>query len=475
MPRTVSPFLISATVLAGWLGCATVDEAGDLAAAVTVPARGTASTLDIGEWNLEWFGATGNGPTNKALQLANVRDVIGGADLDLWALEEVVSATQFDQLKAQLTGYDGFLANDPSVTSGSSFYTSGEQKVGVLFKSSVIAVRGARLILTSSNNAFAGRPPLEVDLTATVDGASIDFTLIVLHAKAMADVTSYNRRVDASNALKAYLDASHPGDRVLVTGDFNDDLGVSISGGGRASPYKSFVDDTAHYTWPSKAFTDANQKTTVSGSRPIDHHLLTAELAPFYVADSAEVYRVDQFVPKYGTTTTDHFPTLARYSLGAPPSPARLILNEILANEPGSDTAGELVEIVNVGGAAADLSGLTLSDSTAVRHVFADGTTLAPGKAIVVYGGAAAIPAGITAVPASTGGLSLGNSGDTVTLRDGAGTSIDAVTYPSSLGAVDGVSMNRNPDASATGVFALHTAISTSPASPGTRANGTGF
>jgi hypothetical protein len=34
------------------------------AQAVTIPAKGTASTLDIASWNLEWFGDTGNGPTN---------------------------------------------------------------------------------------------------------------------------------------------------------------------------------------------------------------------------------------------------------------------------------------------------------------------------------------------------------------------------------------------------------------------------
>lgn len=59
-------------------------------------------------------------------------------------------------------------------------------------------------------------------------------------------------------------------------------------------------------------------------------------------------------------------------------SAARVVVNEILANEPDSVTAGEFVELVNLGNQRADLSGWTLSDSAAIRHTFAPGTRLAP-------------------------------------------------------------------------------------------------
>jgi hypothetical protein len=48
-------------------------------------------------------------------------------------------------------------------------------------------------------------------------------------------------------------------------------------------------------------------------------------------------------------------------------------------------------------------------------------------------------------------------------------------TYPAALASVDGVSMNRNPDANAAGVLGLHTDISSAPSSPGRRANGAPF
>lgn len=473
MRRAIPASLISILSL-GWVGCVDPAAEDSLDSEVSVPSRGGADTLDFGEWNLEWFGASNNGPSDKALQLANVRDVIRGADLDVWALEEVVSTTEFNSIKSQLPGYDGFLANDPIVTGGSSFYTSAEQKVGLLFKSSVLKVSAAQLILTANDYDFGGRPPLEVQATATINGVSTDLVIIVMHAKAMADSASYQRRVNASNALKAYLDSARPTAHLIVAGDYNDDLDTSIYSK-LTSPYQNFVADAVHYTFPSKAFTDAGAKTTVSGSQPIDHTMLSDEMAPLYVDGSAEVFRVDAFVPSYGTTTSDHFPTHTHYKLGTKPlPPAKVFLNEILANEPGSTTAAEFVELVNTGGTAADLGGWTLSDSVGIRHVFATGTALAPGKALVVYGGAAALPAGTSAVVASTGGLSLSNSGDSVTLRDAAGAQVDGFTYSAALAAVDGVSMNRSPDADPTGAFVLHTQLG-GAASPGKHANGAGF
>ena len=447
----------------------------DSSAVVSVPPRGTLTTLDVAEWNVEWFGSTGFGPTNEALQLENVRDVIKGTDFDIWALEEVVSASQWNSLKAQLQGYAGVLSNDSIVAQGSSYYSSGEQKVGILYKTGVASVQSAKVILTNQDFNFGGRPPLEVKLTVSVNGSTVSLVLIVFHAKATSDAASYTKRKLSAEALKAYLDSTYPTERVIVAGDYNDDLDVSIAGG-QASPYKSLVDDTADYMFPTKAFTDAGLGTTTSSSTAIDHQMITSELVPLYVPGSAQVYKVNAYVPQYSSTTSDHYPTLTRYALATATVPPKLILNEICANEPGSATAGEFVEIVNVGGGTADLSGFGVYDATGLRHLFPGGSALAPGKSIAVFGGAAGVPAGLSnAVAASTGALNLANGGDTVTLKDGAGAVVDSFTYALSLASVDGVSMNRSPDATAAGVFALHTAIAAAPASPGKRASGSDF
>lgn len=450
--------------------------APDAPALAVVPAKGTAATLDVAGWNIEWFGSTGNGPTNETLQLNNARDIISGTDFDIWGVAEITGQSAWNNLESQLTGYTGFLASESVVTSGSTYYGSTEQKVGILYKSSIATLLGARIILTAYNTDFAGRPPLEVKLRVTLNGATEDIVVIVLHAKAFNDDASWQKRLNASNALKSYLDAAYPTQKVIVVGDWNDDVDTSITAG-KPSPYQNFVDDAADYAFPTRALSLAGISSTTSYSDMIDHHLNTNEMYATLVAASTEVYRVDSYVSSYDATTSDHFPVLSRYTFGSggTTSPAQVILNEILANEPGSNTALEFVEIVNVGGTAIGIGGWTLSDGAGVKHTFASGTTLDPGKAIVVYGAASGIPAGLTnAVAASTGSLALGNSGDSVILKNGT-TTVTSYTYPSSLSGTDGVSMNRSPDVSATGSWVLHTTISSLASSGGTRANGTAF
>ena len=158
---------------------------------------------------------------------------------------------------------------------------------------------------------------------------------------------------------------------------------------------------------------------------------------------------------------------------------ARVIINEILANEPGSNTAGEFVELVNVGSASIDISGWVIRDDASIRHTFPAGTVLGGGKAIAVFASAAGIPTGTpNAVASSTNALGLNNSGDTVTVKASSAqnaATIDAFTYGSGLASQDGVSMNRSPDASATGTFVLHNTLSSRGSSPGARVNGVAF
>ncbi|MEZ5064817.1 MAG: lamin tail domain-containing protein [bacterium] len=105
-----------------------------------------------------------------------------------------------------------------------------------------------------------------------------------------------------------------------------------------------------------------------------------------------------------------------------------VVLNEILA-DPATDETGdangdgvrdgaddEFVEIVNRGSAPVDLTGWTLRDATALRHEFPAGLVLPVGAYYVVFGGGTptGIPSGVEV--ASTGGLSLNNSGEEVQL-----------------------------------------------------------
>ncbi len=153
----------------------------------------------------------------------------------------------------------------------------------------------------------------------------------------------------------------------------------------------------------------------------------------------------------------------------------KIIINEILANEPGKNRAAQFVELCNVGAGPVDLSGWTLRDAARVRHTFAPGTQLLPNKAIVVFGAASAIPPALdNAVAASTGTLALDENTDTVTIASPEAVA-DTFTYTRLLTLFDGISMNRSPDRQPGGDFVLHKRLSTLMSSPGRHADGTAF
>lgn len=207
---------------------------------------------------------------------------------------------------------------------------------------------------------------------------------------------------------------------------------------------------TGSYNWSASATTSNDETLAILRGAPL--------VAPF-VAEFCRVHR---------HTNATNTPSLC---IERP----LLALTEVLANPTGIDRDEELLELVNVGSASIDLSGFTLSDALAVRHVFAAGTHLAPNQSLVVHSGPSTTAVRLVA---SSGQLSLNNDTDLITLRAADGRVLDRVT----LGlALDGESIHRAPDALVDHDFDglvdaspwyRHTALAALPTSPGLRPDG---
>jgi len=99
-----------------------------------------------------------------------------------------------------------------------------------------------------------------------------------------------------------------------------------------------------------------------------------------------------------------------------------------------SSSADEFVEMYNDSVSPIDISGWTLSDGTQVKHTFPGGTIVPGNCSIVVFGGNT--PTGVfgfSLVQVASGGLSLNNNGDSITLKNG-NTSIHSLIYTSAEG-----------------------------------------
>ncbi|WP_233597147.1 lamin tail domain-containing protein [Corallococcus sp. CA041A] len=267
----------------------------------------TAVPLKVGNWNIEWFGSTAEGPSDEALQLANATAVIADAGPDVLGVAEIVGVDAFNSLTANLSGYSGLLAGD-------GWYGPTAQKVGLLYKTSTVQLVSSNVVLTDCAQDFAYRPPLRVDLKVLRGSSPVDLTVMVLHMKAYADSDSYLRRKGAAMCLKDYLDTNLPTQNVMVLGDWNDDVDASIYTPNE-SPYLNLVNDAARYKFLTQPLSESGERSTVSNSQFIDHQLATNELAAYHVANSTKVLKPS--IVSYKSTTSDHYPIFSDFNFGS--------------------------------------------------------------------------------------------------------------------------------------------------------------
>ncbi len=437
--------------------------------------------LAAGDW-------TDTQVSNRAFTWARI-DVPGSKDL--WAVSVHLLTSSSSVRNTEATNLVNFInANVPAgdyLAIGGDFNTDTRTEACLSTFSSVASESSpypADLNGNSNTNASRGKPydhvivdgDLNAYKTATVIGSS------TFSAGLVADTRVYSPISEISPALSTDSGATNmqhmgvirdfliPGDTVTAS------VTVSSPNGG-----ESWAGGSSHsITWTATGVTNVKLEYTLDGSTWTAITASTAASAGSYTwtvpnsASTAAKVRVSDASNSAVSDTSNAAFTITTSGGGG--GTGGVFINEVLLNEPGSATSGEFVELLNSGGTAVDLSGWTISDGTAVRHTFASGTSLAAGKAVVVFGGAASIPAGLTnAVAASTGQLNLANSGDSVTVKNSAGTTVDTATFSSTLGGTDGVSANRSPDATSGASFVLHTTLSSLLASPGTRADGTAF
>jgi endonuclease/exonuclease/phosphatase family metal-dependent hydrolase len=277
-------------------------EAAEVGSELIAGLRGRPLGLDVAQWNVMWLGNTAFGPTDEADQLARVSAVIRSGNVDLWALQEVSSQSTFDSLTRSVPGFEGLAATDPRIVDGTRYYSSQEQRPALLFKTRAVTLNSARLILTESASAFAGRPPLEANLTVHINRKEFQLTVIVVHLKAGADADDRFRRETSSLLLQTHV-ATLSGP-VLVLGDWNDNVTKSIVLGAN-SPFENWRATSG--SWLTRSLEESGAASSVFGSF-IDHAWSSSSLSNRY--EETQVFDPRPVLPGYRSNTSDHFPVL---------------------------------------------------------------------------------------------------------------------------------------------------------------------
>ena len=290
-----------------------------------------ATTLEVVNWNMEWFGSTTLGPTNDELQEQNAATVLRTIGADIYGVVEVVSETRLQHVVANLNAtygagtYNYIICNfgshvNPPEPGGQPL--SEVQKEAFIYKTSLFSNITTRPMINlgtataSYNNWSGGRYPFLMTADVTLNCITKKVHFILIHAKANTApiLTAYDRREAAARELHDTLTAFFANDNIIILGDFNDDLDQTITTGRTITSYHDFTDDPANFFSPTLALSLAGKKSTVSYNDVIDHVMLSNDFQTYYIPGSANILTdVAALIPRYGTTTTDHYPVFTRY------------------------------------------------------------------------------------------------------------------------------------------------------------------
>jgi len=308
-----------------------------------------ATTLNVINWNLNWFGTPDLtlGPTDKALQKKNVGIVLPSLHADLYALQEVCDEQALDSIVATMPGYAVVVGqygsySNPFVPGGADTLVAVQKLAFVYNTAKISAIRTDSLLTLGVNNPLdpatryfndwaSGRFPYMFTANVTLSngrGGTNTRTIrfINIHAKANTApvLTAYDRRQHGANALDSLLKAQYPNDNVVILGDFNDDLNETITAGVNPpiTSWNAFtITDSALYSFPTKPLSPSGQHSDVNFKSVIDNVILSDSMSKYYLPASATVRSdVATLVPNYGNATTDHYPVYTQYSFTPPGS-----------------------------------------------------------------------------------------------------------------------------------------------------------
>jgi hypothetical protein len=117
--------------------------------------------------------------------------------------------------------------------------------------------------------------------------------------------------------LKDTLDAQYGSDNVILVGDYNDDVDVSVVNN-LPSSFEKYVQDTINYQVLTLPLSEQGYFSYIPSGSFLDHITISDELKSSYLENSIRIETPFDLVRNYVTTTSDHLPVSARFQFIAP-------------------------------------------------------------------------------------------------------------------------------------------------------------
>lgn len=267
-----------------------------------VPSFGSSKQIDLLTWNLCWYGDDENGPSNHALQRASIGEVVRNTRMDVFFFQEITDTADFTSLLKESGNFRHVYAQ----------YWQ-DQKIGWAWDASVWTYLSDSVLFQQSPADFAnGRLPLMVTL---ISKNSEDTLLLVgIHLKAHTGSNSqklaaYKNRQASINHLKNWQN-NHADRKVIIAGDWNDDIDKSIYNDSVSSILGLYDEGT--FLMEKQSLAGAG--SWYYGNAMIDHVWVNDKMNAQNLPPSSQMLPLDWYFSDYPNTVSDHFPVYVAFS-----------------------------------------------------------------------------------------------------------------------------------------------------------------
>jgi hypothetical protein len=291
---------------------------------VTGSSLDKSKSLDMVNWNIEWFGHPSNGPTDNVKQAAFAKTVMDSLNADIYVLQEIVDTALLGTLTRSLNGsYDYAVSLYSSLASNSNDPDWPlAQKLAYVYRRGMftnISTRGFLLTNTAATDSFAsGRVPFLMEADVTVDGITKRISFLNIHGKAGDSFSDYSDRRGGSKYMTDTLNTFFNTHHFTIAGDYNDDLDATITAtaGTTQTPYFHITTDPARYTPVSLWNSTRGERSTFANPEVIDHVSVSNEMNGDYHAFSSILRRdVIPLITRFADSVSDHIPMSTRFNL----------------------------------------------------------------------------------------------------------------------------------------------------------------
>ncbi|MHB1279271.1 MAG: endonuclease/exonuclease/phosphatase family protein [Bacteroidia bacterium] len=277
---------------------------GFLPAKAQVPSFGSDDRIDLGSWNLMWYGHPVYGSTNKALQRGAIGEVLRNTRIDIWFFQEICDTGDFSALLRDCGPFQHVYA---------SYWQS--QKTALVWDSTQWTLIYDSMLFKNVPQDFAnGRLPLLTVLKGKYSSDTLFLLGVHLKANIGNDVQkeeAWKNRKAAAGHLLDWKEQLHDR-KVIIAGDWNDGIDKSIFKD-TISPFSQLRNEGL-FLLEKQAL--AGERSWYFGTTCIDHIWTNPVATGIYKKNTSQILPLDWYFDNYPTEVSDHFPVFAAFNGG---------------------------------------------------------------------------------------------------------------------------------------------------------------